>query len=139
LIPELTVQGLTLRNIISETTIDGNSRIGARLLEYGILTIDYKNSKSYFEPYSQTVHLPEESWDLSPTFINGKLVIGRIWSKELTKISVGDEILSINEKDMTSISECEFLLNSPLLDIKMATLKIRNAKGEIQTIKIQKR
>ncbi|MDZ4681191.1 MAG: hypothetical protein SH848_13310 [Saprospiraceae bacterium] len=138
LIPELTIQGLTLKNMVSETTQDYNSRIGARLLEYGVLTIDYKNSKSHFEPFSQTATLKEVFWGLSPTFIDGKLVVGRIWSKELKKISVGDEILSINEIDMGSVSECEFLLNSPLLDIKVATLKIRNPKGEIQTIEIQK-
>jgi len=138
LIPELTIQGLTLKNVVSETTKDGNSRIGARLLEYGILTIDYKNSKSHFEPFPQTASIKEVFWDLSPTFMDGKLVVGRIWSKELKKISVGDEILSINEIDTGSASEYEFLLNSPLLAIKVATLKIRNQKGAIQTIEIHK-
>ncbi len=40
---------------------------------------------------------------------------------------------------MLNISECEFLLNSPLLDVKIATLKIRNAKGEIRKIDIHKK
>ncbi|OAQ38508.1 hypothetical protein A5893_13870 [Pedobacter psychrophilus] len=138
LIPEFNIMGFTLKNIVSETTSDGNSRIGARLLEYGMLTINYKNSKSYFEPFSQIAINKEEYWDLSPTFMNGKLVVGRIWSQELKKIAVGDQILFINDKDMTSFTECEFLFSSPLADIKKATLKVQDAKGEIQTIEIKK-
>lgn len=139
LIPELTILGLTLKNIVSETSEDANSRFGVRLLDYGILSIDYKNSKSHFEPFSKTAILNELGWTLGMTFINEKLVVGRIWSNQIKEISVGNEILSINGKDMISISECDFLLNSPLLNNKFAILKIRNSKGEIQTVEIQKK
>jgi hypothetical protein len=137
-IPELTFSGLTLNNIVSETTTDPNSRIGSRLLRFGRLTIDYKNSKSYFEPYPKVSDSKELFWNLSPTFIDGKLVIGRIWTKEWKNISIGDSIISINDINMENVSECDFLLNSPLSNIKSASLKIRNSKGVVVSIEIQK-
>ena len=115
LIPKIIIQGLEFNNIITETTTDGNSRIGSRLLEYGLLTVDYKNSTSYFKPYSQAPKAQEQLWNVSPTFIDDKLVVGRIWSKELNKkLNVGDTIVAINDVNIEGRTECEYLLNNPL-------------------------
>lgn len=138
LIPEFKIPGLTLKNIISETTNGQHSRVGCRLLELGVFTIDFKNSKSYFQPYSKETAIKKTFWDLSPTFINEKLVVGRIWTSKLKNISVGDRIISINDIDVENISMCDFLINSPFMNIEKATLKIKNSVGEVSTIQVQK-
>jgi len=137
-IPELTIQDAMIKNVVSETTTSTNSRIGCRLLQYGLFTVDYKNSKSYFEPYSKVMVSKELFWEVNPTFIDDQLVIGRIWTKEFKNLSVGDRIISINDINVENISKCDFLSNSPLSNIQTAILTVENSKGNILSIDIQK-
>lgn len=139
LIPKIIIQGLEFQNIITKTTTDGNSRLGSKLIEYGVLTVDYKNSKSYFKPYTQAPKPQEPLWNVSPTFIDGKLVVGRIWSKELNKeLKVGDAIIAINKINTEEITECDYLLNNPLNSLPRASLKVKNSKGEIHDFEIER-
>ena len=138
-IPDLIIQGATIKNVVSETTNDNNSRIGCRLLQYGIFTIDFKNSKSYFEPFTKVMNSKELYWDVEVTFNDYNLVIGRIWSKEFKNISVGDRIISINGMNTERIAKCDYFLNSPLLEAQTATLVVKNSKGDLITFEIQKR
>ncbi|NRB48004.1 MAG: clan AA aspartic protease [Saprospiraceae bacterium] len=138
-IPELTVQGKRFSHVLIETASTTNSRIGSRFLQYGELTIDYKNSKSYFRSYAEALGSKERFWTVSPTFMNGVLVVGRIWTKALPKnISVGDRIVAINGINTEDISDCSYLLNPLLSNVEVATIKVQNSKGVIQEIEIRR-
>lgn len=99
-------------NLRINTTASNNSRIGMGFLEYGDITLDYKNKRFYFEPYS------DEGPDLSYTpnsfsfnVAGDKLVVGLIWNPEMeSRINVGDQIISINGIRFDEMSECELLL-----------------------------
>lgn len=139
-IPSLLFNQIDFQNIVTETTDDRTSRIGSQLLNYGILTINYRDKKSYFEPFTQPVSFNETFWDLDPTFSDNKLVVGKLWSKDLKKhISIGDQIINIGETDTENINFCELLLNSPLANMTKASLRIKTQKGEIKTVEINRR
>src|SRR5690625_4525094 len=56
-IPELTLGDLTFENTISPTIYDDNSRMGAALLNYGILTLDFKKERFWFESFDNKTTL----------------------------------------------------------------------------------
>ncbi|HWB26556.1 MAG TPA: retropepsin-like aspartic protease [Chitinophagaceae bacterium] len=51
-VPYLSICGTAFNNVSVQTSFGNNSRIGAGFLRYGIVTLDYKNSKFYFEPFA---------------------------------------------------------------------------------------
>lgn len=134
-------------NLRINTTADNNSRIGAGFMRYGDITLDYKNKRFYFEPYS------DEEPDLSYTpnsfsfNVDGnKLIVGIIWDSEMeSRISVGDQIISINGIRFDEMSECELLLfdmdkalsEGIKEDQKEGTIEVkRQDSGEIEKITI---
>lgn len=100
------------KNLRINTTADDNSRIGAEFMKYGDITLDYKNKRFYFEPYSDEE--PDLSYTLNSFSFNvegNKLIVGIIWDPEMeSRISVGDQIISINGIRFDEMSECELLL-----------------------------
>lgn len=122
-------------NISTTTTNDNNSRIGIGLFENGIGTIDFINKKFYFEQYEHNKDLTEKYLPFSRTIINNKLSIGIVWDEKLkTKINYGDEIIEINGKNYENYKLCDFINKSNFENITVSEIKIRNKKGEINTI-----
>jgi len=99
----------TFENIITTTSKDNNSRIGLDILKYGIMVLDFKSSKFYFEGNEKVVldHIPSK---LDLTVIDGVFTVGLVWDEDLQqKISYGDLILKIDEHDFTKMSLCEIV------------------------------
>ncbi len=48
-LPELEVNNITIHNVVSRTTPNDNNLLGIKLLDYGIVTIDYRNKRFYFK------------------------------------------------------------------------------------------
>ena len=97
--------------MVITTTNDAVSRIGSKLLEYGKVTLDYKNKRFHFLPFENinADELSERPRAILPTWQNDKLVVGIIWDKALEpQINLGDEILSIDGVDIQSMDICEF-------------------------------
>lgn len=138
-IPSMLINETEIRNTISESNVDFNSRIGRPLLDLGVFTLDFQKKKSYFEPYASSEELNESFWDIDPTFIDGKLAVGKIWAKELKKIEVGDQILAVNDINTSSISMCEFLMDSPFRDLAKATITVKSKDGKVHIVEIVKR
>lgn len=145
-IPQLGISGTIFNDVIVTTTNANYSRIGIKLLQYGKITLDYKNKRFYFEPFdsintSKPVAAPLTS---ALNFQNGKLVVGIIWDKALeSQINLGDEILSINGIDIQSMNLCElYMLTIPpsdkniweLRDIHTEAIK----KIEIELMQLRK-
>ena len=50
-IPILTVNNMEFKNVSTKTTYSESSRFGSDILNYGKVTLDYKNKKFYLEPF----------------------------------------------------------------------------------------
>ena len=110
-IPKLNINGTIFNNVVTYTTNGSTSIIGSKLLEYGKVTLDFINKRFYFEAFDniKTDDLSKRPWAIGPTWRNGKLVVGIIWDKKLeSQINLGDEVLSINGIDISSMSLCEY-------------------------------
>lgn len=138
-IPSFIFNGVEISDVVAESHSDENSRIGARVLDYGIFTIDFKNKKSYFEPFEQPLKFREKYWTVNPSFIGDRLVVGKIWAKEIkNKIRVGDPIVSINGMSTAGMTTCDVLIKLSLDTLMKATIDVKTKSGQVQTIEISK-
>lgn len=131
-----------MANAIIHTT-EGESRMGVKLTDHGIVTIDYLNKQFYFEPYDTYkvyTNVRERFWTVSPSIQDGKLIIGTVWDDLGQNINQGDLIIAINGISYRQRSECEILLH-PLInseDREEAVLTIENTNGTRRNVKIIK-
>lgn len=110
LIPSIQVGSYDFHNVRTVTMSADRSRIGSDILKYGKVTIDYRNSRLYFEPFEVPRDLSEKELGFSTTIRDGEVVVGIVWSEELPeKLNYGDKILSVNGKQIAGKDPCEFL------------------------------
>ena len=140
-IPEFVVNKASFYDVVTSTTHARFSRIGAKLLEYGTVTLDYKKKHFYFNPYENidTSDLSKRTWDIRHTMQNNKLVVGIIWDKALeSQVNLGDEVLSINGIDFQSMGKCElFRFEIPDSEIRIFELRDINT-SEVKTVEINR-
>lgn len=134
LIPQLEIGGAKILNVFTQTTTDENSRIGCEILEYGLLTIDYKNRKFYCAPFNENHEKKDENKfpvDFIP-FNNG-LYVGFVWDDKLVNvISFGDKVISINETNYEDVTFCNVMFNRrKLKEMKSVKLVIKKPDGKI--------
>lgn len=140
-IPQLEIGKSKYENVQINTTVHDNSRIGIEWLKYGVATLDYKNNKFYFEPYVEsTTNLFRKKFPISPIPQGNKLIVGAIWNESLIdKISVGDQVLSIDDTNFENMDECELFVSEFNFDEKDSCLfKIRDKQGNVREIQIDK-
>ena len=138
-IPKMEINGTVFKGIKAETIKNQSSMVGSRLFDYGIVTFDYRNSKFYFEPFNEVNEINEKLFPISPTVSNGKLVVGVIWDASLeNQISIGDQIVSIDDTDYTNFTTCDLMLKDFKLKKDQITLGIKNALGEVKFIKLER-
>ena len=138
LLPSLKLIDTEFVNVVTHTTNDNNSRIGAELLGYGIMTIDFKHKRFYFKPNSRKRNLNDFGFGFTRTLKDEKLIVGFVWDEELkNKLSYGDEILEINGKH---VNICN-IITKDIINKNNETLKmkIKPKKGEIFEISINKK
>jgi hypothetical protein len=102
--------GTRFNNIIATTSYGSNSRIGSEILNYGRLTLDYKRKKYYFQENENqnTVDVKHNFYGIYPTFVDNKFVVGVVWDEQIKgKVKVGEEIIKINNYDLSNLSKCE--------------------------------
>jgi predicted aspartyl protease len=105
----ITLHQTTFENIITSTTKDNNSRLGLDILNHGIMVIDFKSKKFYFEGEEKVIldHIPSK---LDLTIIDGKFAVGLVWDNILKeKLTYGDIIIKINDDDFTQMEICEII------------------------------
>jgi predicted aspartyl protease len=139
LLPTLVVNNYEINDVITETTDDDNSRIGAKILQYGVITIDYKGKRFYFEPHQNPQIDPYYDYGFSSTLIGAKISIGFVWDKDLKELlSYGDEIVAINGMGVTKDTLCA-ILSDKISTRTMPTiqLQIKNKEGEIRELSLE--
>lgn len=136
-LPVMEINGAKLLNVVTETTMDENSRIGAALTHYGVVTVDYKNKKFYFDPFTLTdIDASEKQFPANIIPKNNKLYIGTVWGNQLnTKISTGDQVVAIDGVNCEIFNFCDFLLNPVLKGKDKVLLTTIDKSGrKIETI-----
>jgi hypothetical protein len=140
-IPEFTVNKMTFNDVIATTTYEDNSRLGAKLLQYGKVTLDYKKKRFYFEPFEviNKCGLSKVPWQIDFTFQNNKMVVGIIWDRTLeAQINLGDEVLSINGIDI-QLKNFGELLQFDITDCEELFIELKDIKtGEIKKVEIKR-
>jgi hypothetical protein len=130
-------------NIIATTTYDKGSRIGSEILEYGKLTLDYKNQKYYFQQYEdlKEINVNHRFKSINPSFENDKFVVGIVWDEKIKdRVCVGDEILSINTIDFSVLTKCQIMTMSfdDFKDEDKLVLKLKDkVTHKIKVVEIQ--
>lgn len=125
-----------LKNIVTSTTSDNNSRIGLDFLKHGNLTFDFINKKFYFESVNRV------ELDSRPKFQtsleNDKVVIGLIWDENLKILmNSGDEVMSIDQVNISEMSLCNYLAHKKdWKNKKKYRMKIKNKENVISEIEI---
>lgn len=138
-IPFFTVGNGKFNNLMFESNKVAIPAIGSKLLDYGTVTLDFINSKFYFDANEAVNEVGEKQWPIRPTFINDKLSVGLIWQKAAGQVSVGDQIIAIDEVDYTQFKLCDLINTKPILEGKeTAVLTIKDAKGAIKKVIIKK-
>lgn len=133
MIYEIGLSTTTFKNVLAETTTSTNSRIGSDFFEQGVATFDFKKKKFYFESFEPTPDMLEKLLGFSPTLKDKKLIVGIVWEDELREMLYsGDEILSINNKNLNDIPICELMTTTSIFrDSDSLIMKVKNSKGEI--------
>lgn len=128
----------SIKNLYADTTDDTNSRIGLEFLNYGDITIDFKNKNFYFES-NDTIILENKVPKYATTVVNDKYVVGLVWDKNLiNQISFGDEIISIDSTILNEINFCDILkLKKEWKNKSKYTLTIKNKENKIINIEIE--
>jgi len=133
-IPKIKIGNATFTNFVTITTHDQFSKIGTDILEYGNLTIDYKNKRFYFDPFQkESTDLKEKLLGFKSAFIDDKIVIGFVWDEELKElISFGDEIIKINGITISNTDLCDLLINKDIiLNSEKFNMQIKKQNGKI--------
>jgi predicted aspartyl protease len=128
----------SINNLLVTTTTDDNSRIGLDFLKYGDMTLDFLNKKFYFES-AKTIDLNEKTPKFNASVQNNKVVVGLVWDENLKLLmNTGDEVISIDQLDITQISLCDFLkLKKEWKNKDRYILKTKNKEGQIIEINIE--
>jgi len=131
LIPTLMINNFEIKNHITNTSNSNNSIIGTELLEYGTMTIDYKNKRFYFDSHQEKIDNSYDLLGLELTIKDDKMIVGFVWDESLkNKIFHGDEILEINDVIIAKLSICDIFFKN-LTDSNTVKLKVKSKKGKI--------
>ncbi len=141
LIPEIKLSNSSFLNFVTTTSNDKFSKIGTDILEYGEITIDYKNKRLYFDSFKKETDLKEKVLGFVPTFIDNKIVVGFVWDKELKDlIDFGDEIIEINNTKIQESDFCDLVLVKNIFknDEKFNIL-IKRKNGDMIELNLEKK
>ena len=131
------VDGVSFTNVIAETVNDADSRMGMKLMEYGVITLDYKNSRFHFQPYDglKEINQKEIKWQIDPNLEEGKIIIGIAWGAAAEKVKHGEEIVAVDGKATVPVDVCRLLKEKILpQDKNSTTLTVKGADGVERTI-----
>lgn len=139
-LPELNINGGYLKNVSVQTTASNNSRIGSDLLKYGLVTLDYKNKKFYFQSFESSVDIYKKELPISITLKDNKLVVGVIWDETLKdKISLGDQLIAIDDINYSNVDLCNVITQPSMFEGKdQFTLTLQGSDGVIKKVTINK-
>ena len=139
---QMDIAGSMISNVTANSTVGSNSRIGAEILKYGKVTLDYHNGRFYFEPYKDKgLDLSEKSWPVEPAIQDGKMVIGIVWDHSYgDRIKTGDIILKMGNTNYENIDICGLAADRPPILEDILILVLKDAvTGDVKEVEITRR
>lgn len=128
------------RNVTTVTMNGPFSRIGARLLEYGIVTIDYPGSRFSFEPFSPApADMTKKYWNADLTLQGDRIIVGCVWNEMRQQLKGGEAVVEINGTFAGKYDPCQ-VMTSELFRMEgdEATVVVEDAAGQKKKIVIRK-
>jgi hypothetical protein len=143
-VDRLELGGTVFTDFYSDSSKPSAPRIGAGVLYYGTVTVDYRNGWFYFAPYPAVKRpsgLATFGFDLA--YINDELVVKWVLENsaaEAQGLSFGDRVLAINGQAVEALPAlCETYLNGFAFEASdTVTIEIQDAAGRRQTHTLQK-
>ena len=117
-------------------TTQGNSRIGAGILNYGNIIINPRRKELIFQPFDGTMscYVSNEQTDIAFLPMNGRPMVALIWEKSeqyANGLREGDVILSI---DGTPILSFQQFLNYPFVNERKHRFLVRGKDGTTRMV-----
>lgn len=140
-IPQMTINGTVFKNTTTITESDDNSRIGSELLDYGNVTLDFKNKKFYFDAFKPEIDLEEKQFGFTPTLVDKTMVVGIVWDESLKeRVKFGDEILSVNGINFNNIDTCDFITTPSMFKASdTLDISLKNSQGDIYKMQFERK
>lgn len=140
-IPQIKIGRGKFQNITAETMTSPISLLGTKLLDYGIVTIDFAQGLFYFEPYDEST-LPDlyrKRWNIDITPSGDHLIVGGVWGSMKKQLEGGERIISINGEKIGKVNLQDVLSKNIVnLDGEKIKIVVLNKKGEEKEIVISK-
>lgn len=138
--PALSVAGYTFNNAVTETNKTYMTRIGTKMLDYGMVTIDFIHHLFYFQGKKDTINLDDRKWPLQPIIDSNKLLVGVVWQSLKGQVKPGEQIIAVGDVAYDTADLCTAINSeSPLLGNKATTvLTIRDENGNTRKLTINK-
>jgi predicted aspartyl protease len=139
-IGELTIGRGKFVNLSTETVQGPLSLLGVKLLEHGIVTLDYPNRRFYFEPFDhRRVNMYEPEWDIMAGGFRGELRIATKWKTADPNAEVGAQVLSVDGIDYTGDPMSFLPIQRKKTDATERVMTIRKKDGTEVTVTSHKR
>lgn len=137
--PFVKIADTRFENVSTSTVKNGIPGIGAKLLKFGIVTLDYINHKFYFDSSNKIMDMTEKYWPFEPTIIGNRLTIGLIWDKGKKLVKLDEQIMDIDGISYATVNFCDFIDKKPVLSGKeKANFTIKSATGELRNVVVIK-
>jgi hypothetical protein len=139
----LRVNATEFSNVLVATTVDDHSRLGAELLDHGIVTLDYPNARFHFQHFQERPHIDCQDKRFGFTFRpDGEgLRIGLVWKKSdayALGIRPNWQVLQINNLRFAGKPMCEllFLISQEFAEKERVELTLRDERGRIRKVEV---
>lgn len=124
---------------IHTLTTQGGSHIGARILEYGCVTIDPRRKRMRFQPYEDTTRITIGNKQIEKAIVNdhGIPVVGLVWKNSeayQAGLREGDVILKADDRRIDTFHD---YVNFRPLNGKTYDISVRDSRGFTKLIKIK--
>lgn len=137
--PVFDIAEIHLRNVMTVTSKGSGARIGSKMLNYGIVTIDFINRKFYYEGNNKEIDLAEKHWPFQPAFNNNKMVVGLVWQEAGNSVILGEQIVEIDGTSFENVDLCDLLSKKPILEGKeSSTITIKSKDGKLRKLDVEK-
>jgi hypothetical protein len=137
-IPALRVGDARFDHVLIETHPENNGRIGAQLLNYGSVTLDFIHGQFYFNATQRKNDLYAPKWPVNPTVRDGRLWVGVVWSAMKDSVKPGEQIVALGDTPTTATSLCTWVAHNLLATSSTVVLKVKGADGAVRDVSMTK-
>lgn len=138
--PSIHIGGCEFNNATTETNKTNTTRLGVKMLDHGIVTLDFIHHSFYFEPDSDKINLEKKKWPLQAIMDADKLIVGIVWTTINGEVQAGDQILAIDDVSYANVQLCDILGKGALVlkDKQSAVITLKDKSGVVRKVTIKK-